>query len=485
MKNFTKLLLGILFIPLGLSAQFKAIHADKTVFFYSKVNTISAFVPVKIENQKVVNGDTILSNYRKLSFSNSDNFACSVTNKGWAWTGKDIIQTKDHREIFTNSEGELIIFHTNATINDSWVFWSSNDRFFEATVTKKELETFKIHKDQVTDSVLTISISLKKKDDNSPLSHSFNEKEWKISKRYGFIKAYNLYNFPEDVKEMLLAGVEELNLGVKNLTEKDFFSFEIGDELHIKEASLSGDFSESKIIQKVLDKKINSENDSIVYSILVYRNSKLRNPPSTIASIDTISLPVAINPGFNRLNSLPLKSITTDGQIAYTTQFIDSKTSHVAKTIANEGITYPADDLDSCFALILTSEDYDFYLEGLGGPYYDYFINWYSSRDLVYYKKGSEEWGIPLYLVTNLSTNKLTSTIDIFPNPATDKLNISYEDLQNCLYKVYNIEGREILNGVSSGKEEVLDLSNFKAGIYSIMIMKEGNVIFTSRFVKN
>ncbi len=250
MKNFTKLLLGILFIPLGLSAQFKAIHADKTVFFYSNVNTLSNFVPVKIENQKVVNGDTILSNYRILAYSAPGNLDCSVTNKGWAWTGKDIIQTKDHREIFTNSKGELIFFHANAAINDSWDFWSSNDRFFEATVTKKELETFKIHKDQVTDSVLTISISLKKKDDNSPLSHSFNGKEWKISKRYGFIKTYNLFNFPEDVKELLLAGVEELNLGVKNLTEKDFFSFEIGDELHIREASISGDFSESKIIQK-------------------------------------------------------------------------------------------------------------------------------------------------------------------------------------------------------------------------------------------
>ncbi|MCR6639139.1 MAG: T9SS type A sorting domain-containing protein [Sporocytophaga sp.] len=487
MKNFLPALL--IFSSLSSFAQFKTIQSDKTSFYEKKAESATShFIPVKIESQQVVNEDTLLTHYRVFKLIEPYNEDCQATGKGWSWIGKNIILTKDEREIFINRNNDSIIFHKYADVNDTWTFWSSEESYFEATVIKKETETFNIHEDQVTDSVMTVSITLKKAGDNSPLSHSFNGKEWKISKNYGFVKTYDLLNFPEDINVMLLAGIEELSIGVRNLTLKDIYNFEVGDEFHIREYENSVNPHEIKIIQKVIDKKNTQNNDSIIYQIAVLKNSKKVESGVEQFTIhaDTNILNVPIALGDTGINRLPLIAHSGAVYVDYTSQFLDEPTSRMSKRYIYESLI-PSDPSDSCYKLVVDWESVNNrYIEGLGGPYNS---GWYGifsyGRELVYYKKGSVEWGTPYDLVLGVYGNKSGVNVSLSPNPASDQIRIASEGIQNTIYKVYNIEGREMLTGNFLNTEESIDVNSLKTGIYSIMILKDEGVVYTSRFVKN
>ncbi len=489
------LLLICLIFSLNSFAQFKTIHADGTYFYkYQGIpswqweSPTSIFIPIRIESTSVVNEDTLYDNYRV--FEDAD--GCVPTN-GYAWTGKKIIMTKDHREIFINRDGDSIIFKKYADINDSWIFFKGKQNHFVATVTNKRVEAFSIYEDLVTDSVLTISISLKRNNDNISLSHPFNGKEWKISKKYGFVKTYDLLWFPRDTTGHILSGIDKIDIGVKNLTEKDFFDFEVGDELHIREFEYQKD--KKKIIQKVLEKSITTAGDTVIYEISIVENVlPFRN--EVIVKFDTLFLKVPLYPEFTWVNEISNKvnerKYAEDRyELLSNFQLLSVSPPVMTKSIY-EHLYYLASDKDSCYAPILSVYIYYKkpleYMQGLGGPYYIQttlgMLGEYG-RELVYYKKSHGEWGTPMDLVLSTYPNKISAAVSLSPNPATDRLFVSSEGIQNTSYKVFNVEGREVLYGNFIGTEETVDVNSLKAGIYSLMILNEGGVIYTSRFVKN
>jgi hypothetical protein len=489
--------LSLIFLLLSIHgfAQYKTVYSDATTFFkiqdelpWDWERPTSIFIPVKIETTRVVNEDTLYDNYRV--FEDLD--GCIPTN-GYAWTGKKIIMTKDHREIFINRDGDSIIFKKYADINDSWIFFKGEQNHFVATVTNKRVEAFTIYEDLVTDSVLTISISLKRNKDNIPLTHSFNGKEWKISKKYGFVKTYDLLWFPHDTTGYILSGIDKNDIGVKNLTEKDFFDFEVGDELHIREFEYQED--EKKIVQKVLEKYITAAEDTVIYKISIVENV-LPFRKGVIVKFDTLFLKVPLYPeltGVNAISNKVNKREYAEGRFDLLSnyQFLNVSPPVMAKSIY-EYDYYLLSHEDSCYIRPLSGYLYYKkpleYMQGLGGPYYiQTTLQWLGEygKELVYYKKSYGEWGTPMDIVLSTYPNKISATVSLSPNPATDRLFISSEGIQNTSYKVFNAEGREVLNGNFIGTEENVDVNSLKAGIYSLMILNEGGVIYTSRFVKN
>jgi len=469
-------LIPLIFLILSINcfAQFKTVYPDRTTF-YKNINL--GFVPVKIESQKIAAEDTLYNNYRVFTINQpgNGNDECGATSKGWSWLGKSIIMTKDKKEIFVNKNGDSVIFHKEPKLNDTWTFFAGEDHFY-ATVIKKEEETISILGTDVVDSVMTISIQ--------GAFHKFNGKEWKISKKYGFVKAYDILNFPEDTNSFVLAGVDKFNIGVKNLTETEIFSFEVGDEMHIREFENSEYPKDKKIIQRVLEKTLNETNDTIIYKIAVLENHSIKSQSGDefYVNQDTTFLKVALNPLNSEVNELAIKSIGA----GYNLQYIDNVTLYMAKKLIR--LFYlPSVAEDSCLHQGLGSnmDSDDKYIQGLGGPYYTRSISIFSyGRELEYYKKGLDEWGTPLNLVLGVHA-KLNSSINVSPNPATDRIKISSEGIQDTYYKIYNNEGREVLYGSFSRTEETIDINSLRPGIYSMMILKEGGIIYTSRFVKN
>jgi len=76
------------------------------------------------------------------------------------------------------------------------------------------------------------------------------------------------------------------------------------------------------------------------------------------------------------------------------------------------------------------------------------------------------------YLVTGINNPGILHNIKIFPNPATNILNIQNNDLKNLEIKIFNIMGMEVSRLRTSKKENVLDLSALSSGSYLVSIIE-------------
>lgn len=63
----------------------------------------------------------------------------------------------------------------------------------------------------------------------------------------------------------------------------------------------------------------------------------------------------------------------------------------------------------------------------------------------------------------------------VYPNPASDKLNISYKYNQATNYSISNVFGETVLAGTFIQSENIISVQQFPAGFYFIRIIAEGN----------
>lgn len=100
-----------------------------------------------------------------------------------------------------------------------------------------------------------------------------------------------------------------------------------------------------------------------------------------------------------------------------------------------------------------------------------------SNLDIVYYDN--------LYLHKNtvLSTNDFeTSNVRLYPNPATNVLNIeSVMTIEKV--SVYNLLGQEVISQTPNSEIATLDVANLQVGIYVVKTTINGNVSST-KFIK-
>jgi hypothetical protein len=86
---------------------------------------------------------------------------------------------------------------------------------------------------------------------------------------------------------------------------------------------------------------------------------------------------------------------------------------------------------------------------------------------------------------TSSSTNELTdiNRITIFPNPATNKINIVFEGNvpQNLIANIYDSKGSLVKTETLINNE--IDINNLAQGLYLLTIQSEGKS-YSSKFVK-
>jgi hypothetical protein len=78
-----------------------------------------------------------------------------------------------------------------------------------------------------------------------------------------------------------------------------------------------------------------------------------------------------------------------------------------------------------------------------------------------------------------LSVEELSNDLTVYPNPVTDKLNVSDEDLQE--WTVYTSEGKKIRTTTSSS----MDVSALNSGIYFYNILLKDGTVKTGNFIKD
>lgn len=77
-----------------------------------------------------------------------------------------------------------------------------------------------------------------------------------------------------------------------------------------------------------------------------------------------------------------------------------------------------------------------------------------------------------------------TTSILIYPNPTTDKLNIVLVDNGKAQYSIVDFQGKIISTGAFDGNKATIDINNLPANIYFINVV-QGNKTIGKKFIKN
>ena len=242
-------------------------------------------------------------------------------------------------------------------------------------------------------------------------------------------------------------------------TRGEIYDYEVGDEFHFIEIdNLSGEVLEAIENIKILDKYYIEAEDKVIYIQLIKR-------------LDfTISFPDSIY--------LEVFDTVTYGNLSFTfisdSIFEDLNWYNGRTTILSQ------------YEGMMSIESF-MHSVGLGQIYYefiDYNPDYLSDdfKELVYFKKGDEEWG-EAQTIVGLDEISNENEIHLFPNPASDYINISTNEKAEI--QIYNSTGQLLLRQKANSDNTQADVSAFPAGIYFANLLdEEGLNIRKLKFLK-
>ena len=130
------------------------------------------------------------------------------------------------------------------------------------------------------------------------------------------------------------------------------------------------------------------------------------------------------------------------------------------------------------------------YVNGCGKAYVGYNdgISTSSTDDLIYYKKGEEEWGTPV--IVGIEEYSSTPNLISYPNPFTTSTTIEYElyTICNIQYTVYNMMGEVVFysqeNMLPPGRHKITwSPGHLPAGLY-YGVLRSGDGMSVVKMVK-
>jgi hypothetical protein len=80
----------------------------------------------------------------------------------------------------------------------------------------------------------------------------------------------------------------------------------------------------------------------------------------------------------------------------------------------------------------------------------------------------------------------LNTTIKVYPNPATEVLNISLNnvDIKNSKVKIYNVSGIEVLENEMTNNKTQINIEHLSSGLYFVRVINENGFDKTEKFLK-
>lgn len=492
MKKAITILLFAFGFAIGYSQNYQCFNAS-TVYLYDDGEYAVAFDSVK----------SFTGFERNFVFTTiggkTDAYDCWKSD--WpAWIGRmiDVYPNGDH--IFYNYEEEPVLIKSQAVLGEAWTCYQFDDLSYVEAAVEQVIQAEFLG---LTDSVKVIGFQAKDEGGNN-ISNPVNNKEIRISKNYGMIKGLSFKLFPNlsdfnnyDIFIADIAGLSDPEVGLQNLTFEEVFDFEPGDEFHVKEfTEVFPNSSSLWEINTVLDHYWIEDKFYLVTKYCARRINY--NAPSTYDTIfynDTITgmynshfIPYV---GFDNVSKQQQWSgDATERDFAFTTQGVHELYQKRYKLVT-DGLfaPYPYD----CIMEIITDEmgyTNEYFLDGLGGPYWDFSDNWWvSERKLVYYKKANEEWGTP-YLCDTLLTGVYNETqyaaqTNIFPNPVQTlaTVRVNSRQIENLQFVLFNTVGDPVLTMESKTPEFIIDRKDLPAGIYFYRILNADREVGSGKLI--
>lgn len=75
-----------------------------------------------------------------------------------------------------------------------------------------------------------------------------------------------------------------------------------------------------------------------------------------------------------------------------------------------------------------------------------------------------------------------TSEVEVFPNPAKDRINIRFAEAKESNIRIYDMTGRLVYSTTSAAQALAIPAQGLRSGIYTVLVQQQGNQ-FTKRLV--
>ena len=260
--------------------------------------------------------------------------------------------------------------------------------------------------------------------------------------------------------------------GLKTYTGQNIL-YQLGDELHWHK-TFAHNFSwqnpfpgsfisyEEKIKSKAIALWADScefqdsilQTNKITFASSRYvQNRKIKNQSHEISSFQTPFLQSQLNSRHPIIN----------GKIAFLTE---------ESTLF---IGYDNNGIDGGGSLLLSTQ-FPIYAESsynaFGGPN--------KSITPIYFKRGNNTIGYPIVLIS--IKERITSSVNIYPNPAIDKLTFAFSSQGKSILSVFNSQGSIVLKQAMESNSEV-DIRFLKPGYYFFTIPSNQGA-FRGKFLK-
>jgi len=237
-------------------------------------------------------------------------------------------------------------------------------------------------------------------------------------------------------------------------TRGEIYDYEVGDEFHYEETIYDHLYWLFRDINmEIVDKTVSPAGDTITYLQFYKMYTILTDASSGYDEYyETLTI---INPD---------QDFIVDS-VYYSDIYNGRKVSHSNNSYSLvEEIT---EHVDGC------GQSKYFFRDMTGFPY-EWFIN------LVYFKKGNEEWGTPNPVVGIVDQKQENNTLQIYPNPARDILHISTSETIAEI-QIHDQSGRHVLP--SQPNENTIDVSSLERGVYFLTVATRSGRI-CKKFVK-
>lgn len=410
----------------------------------------------------------------------------------YSWIGNQIVVNENGMNVFFNRNNDSIFISTSITLNGSCKFYKcSNGSYYQADVTDISLIQFLGVDDSAKTFVLQYYNSF-----GEPQYSVHNGREIIVTQHYGIYKTINFRDFPDfggntyQVVDHVLIGLSNLETGYKKLTFGDIYDFNINDEFHYYGYThVSGNpVYQSWTINKILNKT--SYPNAVNY--LIERNYVHTTPTSWEHEIDTISQTYFNLSTFVRATET-FETINQGNDIDYYIATMSSFNNR-QQMITCDNAFFEWDEGSQCYRL--WTENYVFgftkYIEGCGVATFftSYDGSWEvtSELNLVYFKKGTEEWGIPI-LITGTDIQKVpkyANKLMIKPNPSSNSCAISrieWDQTERLELLIYNCQGQLQLNITNPDKIININTSDWAEGIYFCKVVKNNKDIESGKLI--
>lgn len=406
---------------------------------------------------------------------------------GSGWTGKKIV-INNHWNYFFNDDNDTIKIKTDAVLNENWTLFRRPDITIIATVTKWDTATVM----SVVDSVKTITLKIYDMS-MSPLPHRLDGATIELSKNYGLTKTLNFHFVPEskyasadyETDKLNLVGITHPEQGVQNVKWFDVFDYQVGDEFHYVDWSnylmLGGNASETKYIIRILKRE--NFNDSIRYtedieSLLRYKENASVDYVTTYDHYQSMNV-IYKNADFDREPGVPC--FNEDSSAIYVNSAFSFDRRGFSETYLRDNDCWRKSQIIDDTCMSLTYAKGRGVVVSSGGCWIDHGN---SESQQVYYRKGTESWGVPLVL-TGVEDIGDQQVIDVYPNPVSDDLFVNVKGFsKSCTFELLDAQGRLVQQTSLNVQNNHLNLHGLNSGLYFYRIMSDNEQIKTGRIIK-